>query len=276
MPDRQLVASHYTHGSLVDAIRNGLGQLGKTIEQVEVDDLAPVDEFHIGGRIATKDFLDQLGIEPSHHVLDVGCGLGGGSRFAAQRYGCRVTGIDLTPEYVEAGNTLCEWVGLNDRVHLDVEDAVALSFSDDAFDRAFVMHVGMNIEDKLALASELHRVIRPGGLLGVYDIMRVGPGELLFPVPWASTPEGSSVAEASAYKDALDSGGFSVSSERNRKEFALEFFAKLRAKAESADGPAPLGLHILMGSNAQQKMKNLVENISADRLAPIELIARKA
>lgn len=168
MPDANVVSQHYTHGALVDAIRDGIEKLGKPIEEVHIDDLAPVDEFHIGGRVATEGFLDQLGITRDHHVLDIGCGLGGGSRFAAQRYGCRVTGVDVTPEYVETGNTLCEWVGLNTHIRLRVEDATALPHPDDSFDGAFMMHVGMNIADKESLASELHRVMRPGGKLGIY------------------------------------------------------------------------------------------------------------
>ena len=130
MPDGNIVASHYTHGSLIDAIRAGVQKLGKTTDQVHIDDLGPIDEFHIGGREATESFLDQLNIDRAHHVLDVGCGLGGGSRYAAQMYGCRVTGVDLTKEYVETGNILCEWVGLGAQVHLQVEDATDLPHPD--------------------------------------------------------------------------------------------------------------------------------------------------
>ena len=101
MPDDNLIANHYTHGNLLNTVRDGVQKMGKTIDSVHIDDLGPVDEFHIGGRVATESFLDQLNIDATHHVLDVGCGLGGGSRFAAQRYGCRVTGVDLTQEYVE-------------------------------------------------------------------------------------------------------------------------------------------------------------------------------
>lgn len=115
MPDRELVSAHYTHGSLVDAITAGMSRLGKTIATVSIDDLGPVDEFHVGGRVATENLLDQLDIQAKHDVLDVGCGLGGASRFAAARYNCLVTGIDLTAEYVETGDTLCAWVGLAER-----------------------------------------------------------------------------------------------------------------------------------------------------------------
>lgn len=275
MPDTDLVSSHYTHGGLLDTIRDGIQKLGKTIDSVDIDDLGPVDEFHIGGRIATGSFLDQLEIGPGHHVLDVGCGLGGGSRYAAQSYDCQITGVDLTQEYVDTGNTLCSWVGLAEKVRLSVADATALPHADESFDCAYMLHVGMNIADKKVLASELHRVIRPGGKMGIYDVMKTGDGELAFPVPWAAEPSGSSVASPSTYKYELEQAGFSVIAERNRRDFALAFFAQLQSKAASADGPPPLGLHILMGNSAPTKVNNMIENISRGLIAPVEIIAEK-
>jgi len=276
MPENSLVASHYTHGSLLEAIQRGVQALGKTTANVGVEDLGPIDEFHIGGRAATADFLDQLDITADHHVLDVGCGLGGASRFAAQRYGCRMSGVDLTPEYVDTGAVLCDWVGLGERISLAAGDATALSYADDTFDRAYLMHVGMNIADKQGLVRELLRVLRPGAKLGIYDVMRVGAGELAFPVPWATAAEGSTLASPDEYKAALQSAGFRVIAERNRCDFALEFFKQLQAKAASAGGPPPLGLHILMGEAAAVKVKNMVENITRGLIAPVELIAGKA
>jgi ubiquinone/menaquinone biosynthesis C-methylase UbiE len=275
VPEENLVANHYTHGSLLDAIATGLEKLGRSPETTGVDDLAPVDEFHIGGRAATEQFLDQLGIVSGDHVLDVGCGLGGASRFSAQRYGCRVTGIDLTREYVETGAILNSWVGLGDRIHLEQANASAIPYPEATFDRAYMLHVGMNIADKRALASELHRVLKPGGTLGIYDVMRVGDGDLEFPVPWADSPEGSSVSRPDEYKQALDEVGFRAMMERDRAGFAQQFFAELQARAATAAGPPALGLHILMGETAPTKFGNMVENISRGRVAPVELIAEK-
>ena len=275
MTDVAAVTDHYTHGSLVDAIRGGIEKLGKTTESVDVDDLGPVDEFHIGGRVATESFLDQLDINPGHHVLDVGCGLGGGSRFAANKYDCRVTGIDLTDEYVDTGNQLCSWVGLNDQIHLEVGDATALPHADNSFDRAYMLHVGMNIPDKESLAAEIYRVVRPGARVGIYDVMLVGSGDLVFPVPWASSPTESAVAESMTYISALEKAGFNIVSQRDRREFALDFFEQLQKKAVSTEGPPPLGLHILMGDTAPIKVRNMIDNISRNIIAPIELIAEK-
>lgn len=142
MPEQIDVSRHYTHGGLTEAIRSGLASLGKSPSSVTVDDLAPVDEFHIGGRRASEDFIDQLAFDARTHVLDIGCGLGGSARFAASRYGSRVTGIDLTPEYVETGNALCAWVGLRDRISLQQGSALAMPFDESSFDGAYMQHVG--------------------------------------------------------------------------------------------------------------------------------------
>ncbi len=275
MPAQQDISSHYTHGNLVAAIRSGVESLGKTIDSVTVDDLAPVDEFHIGGRQASEDFLGQLDLSPERHVLDVGCGLGGAARFVASRYGCRVTGIDLSPEYVDTARVLCSWVGLENRISLHQGSALAMPFADSAFDRAYMLHVGMNIDDKARLCSEVCRVLRSHSLFGIYDVMKIGDGELTYPVPWATTATSSAVAKPAQYREALQAAGFSVIAERNRRDFALAFFDQLRAKTAAAGGPPPLGLHILMGRNTPDKVQNMIQNISNDRIAPVELIARK-
>ncbi len=275
MIDESLITDHYSHGRLLDDIEAGLTTLGKSPRTAEVDDLAPVDEVHIGGRLATEAFLDQLDIGPGDHVLDVGCGLGGASRFAVERYGCRVTGVDLSEEYVEVGTVLNSWVGLAGRVRLEAADASDTPYPDAEFDKAYMLHVGMNIPDKIALATELHRVLTPGGVLGVYDVMRVGEGELDFPVPWASTPDASAVARPEDYRRALAQSGLRVTAERNRAAFAERFFTDLQAAAAGAAGPPPLGIHLLMGETAATKVANMIENIAKGRIAPVELVAVK-
>jgi SAM-dependent methyltransferase len=266
---------HYTHGRLVDTIQEGIQRLGKSVQTVDIDDLGSVDEFHIGGRVATESFLEQLNLHASHHILDVGCGLGGASRFAASKYACRVTGVDLTEEYVATGNTICSWLGLEDRVCLEVADATELPHAGNTFDRAYMLHVGMNISAKESLARELYRVVRPGGSIGIYDVMRVGEGDLSFPVPWAAEPQGSFVETAAQYKAAVEGAGFKVIGERNRRDFSLDFFAQLQSRAVGTDGPPPLGLHLLMGDTAPLKIKNMIENISRNLLAPVEIVAEK-
>lgn len=269
------VSAHYTHGNLLNAVLAGIEQLGKTPNTVNIEDLAPVDEFHIGGRQASEEFLDQLNFSAEDHVIDVGCGIAGASRFVANRYNSQVTGIDLTPEYIEAGKALCTWVGLNNLINLYQGSALSIPFDDEVFDGGYMLHVGMNIKDKISLYNEIYRVLRPGATFGVYDVMQLDEGELMYPVPWATTANESEVSSPEHYKQALQEVGFTVTKERNRHEFAIAFFEQLQKNTSSASGPPPLGLHIIMGDNAITKVQNMVKNVSAGFIAPVEIIALK-
>lgn len=275
MSNEPAVADHYSHGSLLKAIQNAITKLGKTVDTVTIEDLGPVDEFHIGGRVATENFLDQLEFSEKDHIIDVGCGLGGAARFVANKYNSHVNGIDLTAEYIETGKALCTWVRLDKQITLQQGSALSMPFEDGIFDGGYMMHVGMNIEDKARLFAEIYRVLRPGASFGVYDVMRNKDGDLAFPVPWAAEKSTSALATPEQYRQALVEAGFEVFKENNRRDFAMDFFKALRAKTEASGGPPPLGLHTLMQESTAVKVKNMIENISADYIAPVEIIARK-
>lgn len=270
------VARHYARSGLIEAIESGLAQAGKTRGTITINDLSAVDEFHIGGRNATEELMAQLRITAADHVLDVGSGLGGPARFVADRYKCRVSGIDLTRDYVETGNQLCQWLGLDDHVTLRQSSALAMPFQKSTFSKAYMLHVGMNIDDKETLCLEVARVLQPGALFAVYDVMRTAEGELLFPVPWATTSESSSASSPERYKRALEQAGFEILSERNRKDFALAYFADQKARSAAAGTAGALGLHTLMGERRQDQIRNMVTCISNGIIAPCELVARKA
>lgn len=269
----QSVVQHYTHGALEDTILNGLKALGRAPDEVRLEDLYAIDEFHMGGHQATVDLAAQLDVQTASSVLDVGCGLGGAARFLASRYGCRVVGVDITPEYVTVARALTRLVGLADRVDFQVASGLGLSHGAASFDLATLIHVGMNVPDKRALFAEVHRVLKPGGTFAVYDVMRIGAEELDYPVAWAATPATSFAEEPEAYRRALEETGFAVERERSRGDFALGFFRRMKARlAES--GPPPLGLHILMGADAPVKVANMISNLENGRLTPIEMICR--
>ena len=277
------VADHYGergslgYRNLFNIIVEALGKSGTPLNGITIDNLAPMDEFHIGGRDATIDFLKQLNISEGHKVLDVGCGLGGPTRFAATQYGCDIIGVDLTHEFVSCGIELTKLVGLTDKVKLLTGSALdlksVLTNDDELFDRAFMLHVGMNIENKTLLVSEIASQLRPGGLLGIYDVMRWGENstqDLDLPVPWTTNNDTNFAAYPGDYKKAIDLAGMKLISERNRFEFAVEFFSKVKQKKE----PPILGLHLLM-KDFPQKTGNMLKNLKMCRIAPIEMIAVK-
>ena len=275
MVDENVVSEHYKHSQLLELIENGLKEIGKSKDSATVEDLAPVDEFHIGGRAATEHLMKQLAFNQSDKILDVGCGLGGASRFIAKTYQNSVTGIDLTDDYVTVGNTLSAWVGLNDSVSLHQGSALNMPFKEASFDGAYMLHVGMNIEDKDTLFSQISRVLKSRSKLGVYDIMRTSEGTLSYPVPWASDDSFSFLAQSGEYSALLEDAGFKIECINNRKDFALGFFKQLKEKTEANNGPPPLGLHLLMESTTPVKIKNVIENMVNGLISPVEIVAQK-
>ena len=275
MIDEKKVEKHYSQGSIIDLILGGIKSMGKTIKNINIDDLALVDEFHIGGLEATKNFINKLAIDPSHHILDIGCGIGGPSRYTAETFKCKVTGVDLTKEYIEVGNTICEWVGLSENISLQQASALYTPFENNQFDAAYMMHVGMNIKKKKELTDEIYRIIKPGSLFGIYDVMKTGEKDLIYPVPWAQTKETSEVNTPEYYKQCLSQSGFSICEETDKKDFALNYFKNMVEKINKKNSFPPLGIHILMGDNAKEKIKNSHINLKSGSIKPYEIIAKK-
>ncbi|MEP0323094.1 class I SAM-dependent methyltransferase [Bauldia litoralis] len=270
--DEQVVA-HYSRPGLEQAILDALAASG----HADLDHIVPVqlsgaDEFHLGWRPATVAFATALGFPRGAHVLDIGAGIGGPARHFAEGHGVRVTGIDLSSDYVEAANALTRRCGLTD-VDFETADALALPFEAETFDGAYTIHAAMNISEKGTLFAEARRVLKPGARFGVYDIMRVDDGEIPYPMPWAATVETSFVETVDTYRDLLAAAGFAIESQTDRGDLARDLGRRMREKA-AADGPPPLGLHTVMGPATPERLGNVMKTLEARIIAPIEIIAR--
>ena len=109
----QAIERNYDRPDLGATILAALKQAGKDVEHLTPDDLAAVDEFHTGQRGATIRLAELLHLRGSERVVDVGCGIGGPSRFLAKQYGCRVSGLDLTSGFVRVADMLAHLTGLS-------------------------------------------------------------------------------------------------------------------------------------------------------------------
>ena len=265
------VAGHYGINNLFDLIVDGLVKSGVDADRIEAAHLKPVDEFHIGGLAATKAFMDPLAIGPETQVLDIGSGLGGSARFIAGEYGAPVTGIDLTPEFVETARKLSDLVGLE--TTFVTGSALDLPFDDASFDLATLFHVGMNLPDKPRLFEQAARVLRDGGRFAVYDVMQFG-AHPAFPLPWSGTPEGSFLATPEDYLQAANNAGFQLIDRNDRGDVARAFFAEMQARMAAGDGPA-VGLPLLMGEDAPIKAANMRAAVDAGDIQPVEMIFKK-
>jgi MPBQ/MSBQ methyltransferase len=269
----QPVATHYGSGELPRRFLDAAAAAGLDVAQLSDADLAGADEFHIGGRQATIDLAGHLDLAPAMRLLDLGSGAGGTSRYLAAEYGCHVTGVDLTPEYVELATELATRTGLTNRVSYQVADASNLPMPTGSFEGAFLLHVGMNVADKMRLCTQVARVLAPGGFFAIYDVMRVGDGELSYPQPWAGDPAMSFVETPEHYRSCLDGAGFVVNSVHDCREAALTFFRAMRERIASRGLP-PLGLHLLMGADFSTKTNNMADGVTRAVIAPVQMIAR--
>src|SRR3954470_21874193 len=179
------VPAQYATGRVRDGITAALVAAGKDLDGLKPADLALVEDYHTGGRLATVQLVDLLELTPDSEVLDDGSGIGGTARYAADRFGCAVTAVDLSDEYCETAHWLNRLVGLDDKIVVRQGDVTSLPLDDGSVDAVFSQHVQMNVTRKDLLYQEANRVLRDGGRLALWDIM-VGDGhELDYPLPWA-------------------------------------------------------------------------------------------
>lgn len=269
------VAQHYGVGDLGKRILDGLAATGRDLDNLTIEDLAVIDEFHIGGRKATKYAISKLSLVPDQHVLDIGCGIGGAARTIASHIGCRVTGIDLTPEFIQAADMLTHLTHLENRLDFKIASALEMPFERKSFDAAITFHAAMNIADRSSLYKEIGRVMKPGATLCIYDVMKQGDEQIHFPLPWAETSKTSHLTTIDEMLLLLKNAGFDIMEIEDRTEFAAKFFQE--RPAASDDKLSPLGPHLIMGTAAREKFHNTQRNIEAGRIAPIQIIAsRKA
>jgi len=192
------------------AILTALAAAGKDIDTLTVDDLAPTDQFHSGGKPATVRLARVARLQPGVRVLDVGGGLGGPARTLAAEFGCHVTVVDLTESYVRAGAALTARLGLAGRVTHRVGDALALEVGPDRFDVVWTQNSGMNIADKERLYAGFARALCPGGRLAIQEPMAGPAHPPIFPVMWAQDARSSFLRAPDAMRAVIEAAGFHV------------------------------------------------------------------
>lgn len=258
-PAAASVERHYTRSNLENTILTALKNAGKDVDQLTVDDLAPIDELHPLGREATANLASLLlkdnNLQPNSHVLDVGSGIGGPSRYLASKFGCHVTGLDLVEEYCSVADSLAKRVKLDNLLTYRQGDATQMPFEDATFDMVWTQHASMNIADKHSLYSEMHRVLKPdGGKLAVNEGYKgssdMDDSSIHFPVPWAADPSISHLISAEEARKLLkDVIGYKEVVWEDKTQLVIDWIKQMIQRAQQTSGgvPPPLGIHVVVG-----------------------------
>ena len=254
------VRDHYRATGLVDRLKTALAVFGPEEQQLKLEQLATLDQFHTRGLAATAELANLTVISAGMSVLDVGSGVGGPARFLAATYGCEVMGVDLSEPFVEAARYLSVRTG-QDKVSFETGSALALPFEDGRFDAALLQHVAMNIADRPLLYREIRRALRPGGKFATFDVV-LDAGDPHYPVPWARTSGESFLLTAAATCEAIEAAGFGTLVRRDDTAAAKAWFTELRA---SGPPPSP-NLGVVMGPDFAQFAANLGRNLMEGRL----------
>jgi SAM-dependent methyltransferase len=262
-----LVRAHYNGPGLTDRIKSALATVTPEDQPPTVAQLAMLDQFHTRGILATAELAGAAGLTAGNAVLDLGCGIGGPARYLAATFGCTVTGVDLSPSFIEAAVYLTGRCRMDNQVTFKVGDALHLPFDDGAFDAVFLQHVAMNIADRPALYAEVRRVLKPGGRFASYDVVLAG-GDVIYPAPWARDPSTSFLLSAKDTRAALEAAGFTAALWRDDTQAALDWF-----KATAANPPpAGINLGVVMGADFPVLASNLGRNIREGRLGVLSAV----
>ena len=274
MPSSASIADHWADRDVYAVIISALEQASKPLDALTVEDLAPIDHFHARGLPATVELANRLPVQPGDHLLDIGCGPGGPARYFAQRFRCTVSGIDITGPFVDAANKLTALLDMTGQVVVEQGDGERLPYAAGTFDGAYAQHVTMNVADRRRFFGEAWRVLKSGAFFALTE-HGLGPaGSPHHPVPWSEDGTGEYLLTPSESRELLEASGFvDIESEDTGPKYLAAYRAALE-RADRGELP-PLGLHVLIGTTAPEKMRNSARNIEERRTHPVQFVCRK-
>ena len=268
------IENFWTRGDLYSRINQAMSDSGLNNKKLEIEDLFPIDQYHARGIGATKDLGKRMPITKNQKILDVGCGLGGPARYYAKEFKCHITGVDITPSFIEIGNKFNRLTSMSTMVDLYVGNGEKLEFEDEVFDGAYSQHVTMNISDRMKFFSEIYRVLKKGSFFAFTE-HGLGPeGDPIFPLPWADNQEMSFLLPLENTNAILKEIGFQNIKIIETSDKYIAGYEKLIQKQPKSEKPT-LGIHVIGGSSMHERSINSMRSIKENRTLPFEIVCEK-
>ncbi len=123
-----------------------------------------IGSSHPGGFPATKQNLAAMQVTAAELVLDAGCGSGLTACHLAKTNGCKIIGVDISPEMIEKASLRADKEGVSHLVEFRVADVNNLPFKDNSFDLVMAESITVFL-DKVKVYKEFYRVLKPEGRL---------------------------------------------------------------------------------------------------------------
>ena len=261
------VAAHYSAGGIGTRILTALAEAGVDTNALTPDILAPIDQFHTRGLDATLGQVELAAPTKDMRVLDVGCGIGGPARWLAAKYGCRVSGVDLTEEFIAVAKDLTARCKLDHLVDVRQGTALDLPFPAATFDLVWCQNVSMNIADKARFYGEIRRVLKPGARLCSTEMAAGSAGAPHYPLPWAREPSISFLMPPAEMRRLIEAAGFRIVEWRDSSPRAAQ---PPQTPVEQARA-GTLGL--VAGEDFPVRMANSARSVSEGRLVNLTILA---
>jgi len=246
----QAIDQHYGGTDISARILAALSAAGKDPARLARSDLAAIDEFHGGGIASTRDLARYAGLAPDMSVLDIGCGIGGPARTLAAEFGCRVSGIDLTREFVRAAEMLTARVGMAAQCDFRHGNGTTLPWPDAT------------------------RVLKPGGRFAFESVL-AGSGEPVhLPCFWAARAELSHLVTRDELERLLESAGLDIAALDETTASVIAQGRKRKAAVEQA-GAGKLSIAVIVPDDVGAKMDNALRNNEQGRTRTVKGVCRR-
>ncbi len=206
--DQELSAEMYQWR--VESVHRALAAQGKACGPLMLDDLLELghlDQYHYHGAELSRKLVEELQLDETKSVLDIGSGVGGTARVLAELSGCRVVGVEVQAELNELADELTQRVGLSERVHYITGKAEHLPFESE-FDHFISLLVYLHIPQRTQALKTAFRALKPGGSFVIEDFVLDGsptPDEL---ADLKQVVSATSVTDWPAYRAELEAAGF--------------------------------------------------------------------